>query len=430
MKHRNALVTALTVAFGLAMMPVQATAHSDAPSHRPSPPFAASLSGQTQSSLLSAQSAVDALSLPSTATYMETTANSLNFRSGPSTSYSIIGSLPRGTLVEVLSKVSTSWYRVRANGRTGYVGSKYLKATTSTPATVSSTGTVYVTTGSVNFRTGPSTSYSVIRKLTSGTKVELISKYSSTWYKVSVNGTTGYLSSKYLSQSVSTSAPATSGTYVTTGSVNFRTGPSTSYSVIRKLSSGTKVELISKYSSTWYKVSVSGTVGYLSAKYLAPDSGTAPATTIPVHSIGYSGGLHKKIADLRPYLDPAWNGHNYMDGSELQIYLDKGWLVTWGVPLNNYDNKTTMILGHGSGVFNYMINIKVGSLVSVSDLNGKVRTYQITDVKSNPTSSFYLKYNNGVSLADIFVNGGIEEAISLQMCQDSVNTHYYGVPVK
>lgn len=223
--------------------------------------------------------------------------------------------------------------------------------------------------------------------------------------------------------------PDTGAIYQTTGSVNFRTGPSTSYSVIRKLSAGTSATLISKYSSTWYKVSVNGTVGYLSASYLKLASESTGTTSVPVHSIGYLGGLHKKIADLRPYFDPSWGEHNYMSGSTLQTYLDKGLLVTWGPALYNYDNKTTMILGHGSGVFNYMINVKTGSLVSVSDLNGKVRTYKIIDVKSNPNNDFYLKFNNGVSLIDIYYNGGKEEGICLQMCQNSINTHYYGVPV-
>lgn len=291
------------------------------------------------------------------------------------------------------------------------------------------TGAIYQTTGSVNFRTGPSTSYSVIRKLSAGTKVELISKYSSTWYKVSVNGTVGYLSASYLKAATTSALPTTASVYVTTGSINFRTGPSTAYSVIRKLSAGTSATLISKYSSTWYKVSVNGTVGYLSASYLKLASESTGTTSVPVHSIGYLGGLHKKIADLRPYFDPSWGEHNYMSGSTLQTYLDKGLLVTWGPAMYNYDNKTTMILGHGSGVFNYMINVKTGSLVSVSDLNGKVRTYKIIDVKSNPNNDFYLKFNNGVSLIDIYYNGGKEEGICLQMCQNSINTHYYGVPV-
>jgi len=52
----------------------------------------------------------------------------LNFRSQPSTSSSVIGSLKNGTEVTVLGK-SGNWYKIRiGNGKTGYVYSKYLVA--------------------------------------------------------------------------------------------------------------------------------------------------------------------------------------------------------------------------------------------------------------------------------------------------------------
>ena len=55
------------------------------------------------------------------ATDMRTvTASSLNFRSGPSTSHSIIGSLQKGQQVEYISE-SGSWAKVKYNGVTGYV---------------------------------------------------------------------------------------------------------------------------------------------------------------------------------------------------------------------------------------------------------------------------------------------------------------------
>lgn len=85
-------------------------------------------------------------------------------------------------------------------------------------------GSSYVTSGSVNFRTGPSTSYSIQQKLAPGTGVVLISVYNYKWYEVSVNGKEGYLSPKYLADA--------SHTLVTNANVNFRTGPSAAYSRI------------------------------------------------------------------------------------------------------------------------------------------------------------------------------------------------------
>jgi uncharacterized protein YgiM (DUF1202 family) len=52
-------------------------------------------------------------------------ADSLNVRSGPSADTALVGSLPRGTAVQVLDSSGT-WWRIRAGSITGYVNSSYL----------------------------------------------------------------------------------------------------------------------------------------------------------------------------------------------------------------------------------------------------------------------------------------------------------------
>ncbi len=54
---------------------------------------------------------------------------------------------------------------------------------------------------------------------------------------------------------------------VTGGSVNLRTGPSTSYSKITTLSKGAEVGFISE-SNGWAKISYNGSIGYMSSQYL------------------------------------------------------------------------------------------------------------------------------------------------------------------
>lgn len=53
--------------------------------------------------------------------------NSLNLRSGPGTTYTIIGVLGKGDTVTIVAK-SGSWYQVVFNGRTGYVHVDYVTA--------------------------------------------------------------------------------------------------------------------------------------------------------------------------------------------------------------------------------------------------------------------------------------------------------------
>ena len=50
----------------------------------------------------------------------------LNFRSGPSIKYSIIGKLKRGTIVTVI-EIKNNWAKVIYNGQIGYVYTKYIR---------------------------------------------------------------------------------------------------------------------------------------------------------------------------------------------------------------------------------------------------------------------------------------------------------------
>ena len=58
-------------------------------------------------------------------TYKYTSAN-LNLRSGPSTSYKVLTTIPLGTSVEMAENCDCDWIKVSFNGQIGYVSSKYL----------------------------------------------------------------------------------------------------------------------------------------------------------------------------------------------------------------------------------------------------------------------------------------------------------------
>jgi uncharacterized protein YvpB len=78
----------------------------------------------------------------STSTTYKTTAN-LNLRTGPSTSYGVILTIPQGKNVTYISQ-SGSWYKVTYNSHTGYVSSKYLTKVTTTPAATVALNVPYV----------------------------------------------------------------------------------------------------------------------------------------------------------------------------------------------------------------------------------------------------------------------------------------------
>ena len=135
----------------------------------------------------------------------------VNLREDASISSKIVASLPYGTCLERMAIASApdtdgvTWSRVSYNGTVCYITSSpaYI-TTTPTVAFAEADETLYVT-GDLNMRSTPSFSEStVIRTLAKGTQVHCIGKASVadadgiTWYKVEIDGVTGYASGAYL----------------------------------------------------------------------------------------------------------------------------------------------------------------------------------------------------------------------------------------
>ena len=236
--------------------------------------------------------------------YKVITADSVNFRSGPSTSYSTIGSFNKGDKVEYLGD-SGSWVKVKYDSKTGYVYGSYVGDYVSTVK--------YVTASSLNVRSGAGTNYSVLGSLIKGSKVEVISE-SNGWSKIKYNGSVGYVSSKYLTTS---STANTTTKYVTASSLNVRSGAGTNYSVLGSLSKGSKVEVISE-SNGWSKINYNGSVGYVSSQYLSATSSGSTSTSSSVDKvISYAKSLLGK-----PYVWGA-QGPSSFDCSGYTYYVFK-----------------------------------------------------------------------------------------------------------
>ena len=206
---------------------------------------------------------------------LRVTTASLNLRSGPGTSYSILSVMPKGATVSVLS-VSGSWARVVYNGITGYASTAYLAPATTT--------TMY-TTANLNMRTGPGTTYSIIRVIPKGAAVTVLS-ISGGWARVSYGGSTGYSSMTYLTSSVTSNDIR-----ITTDELNLRSGPGTTYSIIAVMPKGSKVTVLS-VSGSWARVIYNGKTGYAHTGYLVKE-GTAPSIAI---SKGIVTSTSKQIA--------------------------------------------------------------------------------------------------------------------------------------
>lgn len=227
--------------------------------------------------------------------------SSVNFRSAPNTSSTSYGELKNGTKVNVVG-VSSGWYKVTYNGKTGYIHPDYITLASSSAGTaIAPSNTVTSTTGtagtvkcssSVNLRSAANTSSSILAELKNGTAVTVVSTANG-WCKVTCSGKTGYIKQDY----VSTTGSASSNTSASTGTaavvkcsstVNFRSAASTSSTILGELKNGTAVAVLST-SNGWSKVSYAGKTGYISADYLVTaSSGTAISPSNTAASVSIS----------------------------------------------------------------------------------------------------------------------------------------------
>lgn len=158
-------------------------------------------STEISSELIPATLQITAAALPAK---VRTTAN-LNMRSGSSTAYKTVLTIPSGTTVSASAKASNGWYKVSYAGKTGWVSGSYVKAV-ATSGSSSSLPAKVRTTANLNMRSGSSTAYKIVLTIPSGTTVSVSAKASNGWYKVSYAGKTGWVSGTYVTTSTSTSS--------------------------------------------------------------------------------------------------------------------------------------------------------------------------------------------------------------------------------
>ncbi len=245
---------------------------------------------------------------PKTGT-VKISSNTLNVRKGPGTQYDRIGSVKKGATVTILGEQS-GWYKISYNGGTGYVSKEYVVVNGTAPSTTPTatattsppkTGTVKISSNTLNVRKGPGTQYDRIGSVKKGAAVTILGEQSG-WYKISYNGGAGYVSKQYIQVggSSATSTPTTPPTETKTGTVkvssntlNVRKGPGTGYARIGSLSNGAKVTITGEQNG-WYKISYNGGTGYVSKEYI--QAGGSSATTAPTKAPDEGTGTTGKVA--------------------------------------------------------------------------------------------------------------------------------------
>ena len=218
------------------------------------------------------------------------TTSSLNVRANASTNSSRIGSLKKGTIVEIENISSNGWYKIKYKKGYGYVSGKYIEILndSSTDTTVIKKGKI--NTNTLNVRSEASASSSKIGTLSKGTIVDIVKIEKNGWYKIKYKKGYGYISGSYVVDVDSEDNGSSNDTTVikkgkiNTTTLNVRSEASASSSKIGTLSKGTIVEIVKIEKNGWYKIKYKKGYGYISGSYVvdvdSEDNGSSNDTTV------------------------------------------------------------------------------------------------------------------------------------------------------
>ena len=266
----------------------------------------------------------------------------VNVRSGPSTSYYILGSLEQNEMVRATGRVYDGWYEIQwGSYGYAYVAGNYLSYSKYEPGynpnyncypgnrgvtlkVCPDCGDTYYSTTALNVRRGPSTKYSIVGSLNRGQKCTVIGK-SGNWYKLlTADGSDAYASAKYLKlySSGSGSTPSVPsypsgnyGTYYATTGLNVRQGPSTKYRVVYTLDRGEAVTFTGQTSGKWISVKTrTGVQGYCSSLYLTQKGSYNPGGSSQGNKY-YCGRCGKQITYGNAYCPNCGARIDYSGGS-------------------------------------------------------------------------------------------------------------------
>ena len=126
-------------------------------------------------------------------------------------------------------------------------------------------------TSYLNVRKGAGTNYKIVGKMPGYSVCEIISDEGE-WYKIKSGSVTGYVSKEFIltgyDANVKAQEKMTEVLVVTCDKLNVREEPSTDCSISTKVSVGEHLDIVEKEKDGWYKASINGLTGYVSAVYV------------------------------------------------------------------------------------------------------------------------------------------------------------------
>lgn len=241
----------------------------------------------------------------------------LNLRSGAGTSFAVIDVIPAGGQVQLTGTRQNNFAQLTYNGTQGWASLDFLTtgggsgATPTVPDETDSgtengaSGSATVN-GSLNLRASASTSAQIVDVMPGGAQVQVLGPRQNGFAQVTYNGSQGWAFEQYLTaggtapvpDDSSAPAPTTppssgsapSGPLWATSSLNLRSGPGTTYSVLTVMPAGSSGTSTGQSQNGFWSMNYNGTNGWASASLLSTDGGSAvdPAPTNPGNAGSYS----------------------------------------------------------------------------------------------------------------------------------------------
>ena len=284
------------------------------------------------------------------------TADVLNVRSGAGTGHNVISKVKSGQVLQVVGQ-ENGWFKVNVNGQTGYVSGDFVTTGGKTGTTVQQgTGTYTVNVSSLNVRTGPSTSHTVLGSVNKGKTVQVVGEVQD-WFKINFNGGTGYVSKDFVTKGGSavsnetkqpttnnnTTTVQTGGSYVVnTGALKVRTGPATYNAVIGGVTNG-KVLNVTGAENGWYKINHNGRTGYVSADFVKFVKGGVNNVTNNVQQ-PTTGGNTSSI----PGFARSLNGSPYRPSGTTPAGFDCSGFIHYVLNKTGHEGKRQTVAGYWS----------------------------------------------------------------------------------
>lgn len=146
------------------------------------------------------------------------------------------------------------------------------------PEAAAAAGTRIITTANLNVRASAGTGGRRLGTLPRGTTVTSTGRASNGWYRISYRGRTGYVSNRYAKVVAPKTTPVTVRVQ-TLAALNVRSSASTSGPRLGTLSKGARFTATGVAANGWYRLRYKGKTGYVSNRYLKPETSREPDYT-------------------------------------------------------------------------------------------------------------------------------------------------------